>query len=141
MHIAVQSHIVIHAPPVRVFAALVDLENWPRWGGNLASMERIGDEHLRIGSQFRQVTKGGRTPRESLVEVTEYVAGQCFGIKGPNLKGVFTLEAVQPGTRLHARFAVEASGPAALMYRLMLQRFVAADLRKFRKWVESSHAA
>ncbi|MEZ4669636.1 MAG: SRPBCC family protein [Anaerolineae bacterium] len=133
--------VTINRPPSRVFAHLVDLKNWPQWGGDLASMEQISAGSLGIGSTIRQVTKSKRNARESVVEVTEYVPDQRFGIKSSNLEGGFTLEPCEGGTRLNARFEVEASGLAALMYRVMLKQFVMNDLRKFKRIVETHTTA
>jgi hypothetical protein len=105
------------------------------------SMEQISSGSLQVGSQILQVTKGGRKPGESIVEVTEYVLDERFGIKGPNLEGTFVLESFEAGTRLNARFEVEATGLMALMYKLMLKRFLMDDLRKFKKLVESNEVA
>jgi hypothetical protein len=137
MHITVTPDILIGAAPARVFERLSDVDSWPQWSGNLVSMKLISDEPLRVGSQIQQVVKGGRTYAPSILEVTDYVPERSFGIKGANLEGVFRLEALDAATVLHAQFTVEAMGLAATMYRLMLRRFVLADLRKFKKRVES----
>jgi uncharacterized protein YndB with AHSA1/START domain len=138
MQVSVNTHIVIHHPPDRVFAWLTAINKLPLWGGNLVSMEQISAGLLQVGSQIRQVTNGGRKLSESIVEVTEYVPGQRFGIKGSNLEGTFTLEPFQAGTRLNARFEVEATGLIAFLYRVMLNQFVLNDLHKFKKLVEST---
>ena len=137
MPISVMADIVIHAPPGRVFARLCDVESWPKWGSNLVSMRKVSEGPLQVGSQLQQVTKGGRSPTASILEVCAYVPDQSFGIKGPNLEGVFTLGPVEADTRLHARFSVEASGLAALMYRILLKRYFVTDLRTFKRLVES----
>jgi hypothetical protein len=137
MPISVMPDIVIRAAPGRVFARLSDVESWPDWGGNLISMKMISEGPLQVGSRLQQVAKGGRNPTTSILEVTKYAPEQSFGIKGPNLEGVFSLEPLEADTRLHARFTVEASGLAAVMYRLMLKRYVVTDLRTFKKLVES----
>lgn len=137
MQITINPHIVIYASSTQVFARLTDIGKWYQWGGNLVSMEQISAGSLQVGSQIRQVTKGGRKPSGSILEVTEYVPGQAFGIKGANLKGAFTLEPLEGSTRLHARFEVESMGLVAVMYKLMLKRFVLNDLQRFKKMVES----
>lgn len=137
MKITINPHILIQDSSAQVFAWLTAIEKWHQWGGNLVRMEQISAGALQVGTQIRQVTKGGRKSSESIVEVTEYVQDQAFGIKGSNLEGVFTLESLESGTRLHARFEVKATGLAAVIYRLMLQRFVMNDLRRFKKMVES----
>jgi uncharacterized protein YndB with AHSA1/START domain len=138
MQITVNANIVLHQPSTQVFTCLTDTGQWPQWGGNVVSMEQISAGSMHIGSKIRQVTVGGR---ESTVEVTEYVPGQRFGIKGPNMEGTFTLEPFKDGTRLSAQFEVEATGFIAWMYTLMLNQFVMNDLRRFRKMVESNAVA
>lgn len=140
MQITINPHIVIHDSSTQVFAWLTDIEKWPQWGGNLVSMKQISDGTLQVGSHIRQVTKGGRKHGESILEVTEYVPDQSFGIKGPNLEGRFILESMAVGTRLHARFQIEAVGLGAVMYKFMLNRFVVNDLQRFKKLVESKES-
>ena len=137
MQITLNPYIVIHGSSTQVFAWLTDIDKWSQWGGNLESMKQISAGPLQVGSQIRQVTKGGRNHGESILQVTAYVPGQSFGIKGPTLEGTFTLEPLEVSTRLHARFEVEATGLVAVMYKLMLKRFVINDLQRFKKMVES----
>jgi hypothetical protein len=134
----INAHIVIHHPPAQVFAWLIAINRWHQWGGNVVSMEQISDGALQVGTQIRQVTKGGRKSSVSIVTVTEYAPDQRFGIKGSNLVGTFMLEPFETGTCLNARFNVEATGLMALLYKLMLKQFVMNDLRQFKKLVESS---
>lgn len=141
MRIEISASVIINRSPSDVFASLIDLKKWPEWGGNLVSMEQISAGSLQVGSQIRQVTKGARKSSESILEVTEYVPDQGFGIKGRNLDGAFRLEQVEAGTRLNAHFEVEADGLMALMYKLMLKRFVMSDLRKFKTMIESTEVA
>jgi Polyketide cyclase / dehydrase and lipid transport len=141
MQITVDTHIMIHASRTHVFAWLTDIVKWPQWGGNLVSMEQTSAGSLQAGSQIRQVIKRGRQHSESIVEVTEFVPDGRFGIKAPNLKGTFTLEPIEPDTRLNARFEVEATGPIALMYKLVLKQFVMSDLRKFKTLVEATEVS
>lgn len=140
MQITINHHILIHVSSTQVFAWLTDIKKWPQWGGNLVSMEQVSTESLQVGSQIRQVTKGGRKQGASILEVTEYVPGQSFGIKGLNLEGTFTLEPLAAGTRLYARFQIEAAGLVAVMYKLMLKWFVMNDLQRFKKLVESKQS-
>ena len=139
MRNATSVSIVINRPPAEVFAWLIDFGKWPQWGGgNLVSMEQISPGPLQVGSQFRQVNKIGRKPTETRVQVTHFVPDQTLGIERPNLRGTFTLEPIEAGTRLSADFAVEATGFSVLMYRVFLKQFVTSDLRKFKALVEAS---
>lgn len=139
MRHATSVSIVIHRAPAEVFAALTDFGKWPQWGGgNLVSMEQISPGPLQVGSQLRQVNKTGRQLTETLVQVTDIAPDQALAMERQNLRGAFTLEATEAGTRLNASFEVEATGLSALMYRLFLKKFVAGDLRNFEALVEVS---
>ncbi len=139
MHNEVSVSIDINRPPARVFASLIDLAKWPEWGGgNLVSMELMSEGPLQVGSQIRQTNRMGGKLTETPVRVAQFVPGQTFGIERPNLRGAFTLEPLETGTRLDATFQVEAAGIMALMYRLFLKQFVKSDLRKFKAIVEAS---
>ncbi len=139
MRHATSVSIVIHRAPAEVFAALTDFGNWPQWGGgNIVSVEQISPSPLQAGSQLRQVNKTGRQSTETLVQVTDFAPDQALAIERQNLRGAFTLEATEAGTRLNASFEVESSGFSALMYRLLLKQFLASDLRKFKALVEAS---
>ena len=131
--------IIINRAPSDVFASLIDLSNWPQWGGgNLESVEQLSPGPLQAGSQLRQVNRMGGKQTETFVQVTHFVPDQALGIERPNLRGAFTLEPVESGTRLNALFEVEAAGITALMYWLLLGQFVRSDLRRFKTMVEAS---
>ena len=134
--------IIINRPPPDVFASLIDLSKWPQWGGgNLASMEQVSAGPLQVGSQIRQVNRTGRKLTEALVQVTHFMPDQTLAIERPNLRGAFTVEPVETGTRLNALFEVEAAGITALMYRLFLGQFVKNDLRRFKAMVEARYCS
>jgi hypothetical protein len=136
---AISVSIIINRPRSEVFAALIDLAKWPEWGGgNLVSMEQMSAGSLQAGSQIRQVNKLNGKLTEHLVHVTHFVPNQAFGIERPNLRGIFALEPAGTGTRLNARFEVDAVGVSALKYRFFLGPFVRNDLRKFKVLVEAS---
>lgn len=133
-HAQADVSILIDRPPDDVFARLIDFGTWPQWGGgNLISMEQVSAGPLQVGTQLRQMNGTGNKAIETLVQVTQLVPGRALGIERPDLRGTFTLEPVATGTRLSASFEVEATGFSALMYRLLLKQFVAADLRKFEQ--------
>lgn len=138
MHNATSVTIIINRPPAEVFAWLTDFDTWPQWGGgNLVSMKQVSAGPLQAGSQLRQVNQTGRKPTETLVQVTDFVPDQTFGIERPNLRGTFALEPVTTGTQLNAVFEVNAAGLSALMYRLFIKRFVMNDLRKLKALIEA----
>jgi uncharacterized protein YndB with AHSA1/START domain len=139
MHNEVSVSVDISRSPARVFASLIDLAKWPEWGGgNLVSMELLSDAPLQVGSQIRQTNRRGGKQTEMLVRVAQFVPDQTLAIERPKLRGTFTLQSIETGTRLYATFRVEAGGIMALMYRLFLKQFVQSDLHKFKAMVEAS---
>lgn len=131
--------IVINRPPADVFASLIDFGKWPNWGGgNLVGMEQVSEGPLRVGSQMRQVFRRGRKEGTALVRITDLVPDRTLAIERPNLRGTFDLEPAGSGTRLTARFEVEAGVMSALLYRLFLGQFVRSDLRRFKAMVEGT---
>jgi uncharacterized membrane protein len=45
--------IEIKAPRAKVWAALVDIQNWPLWTESMTSIEPLGDGPFGMGSQAR----------------------------------------------------------------------------------------
>lgn len=131
--------VIINRPPSIVFAALTDFNTWSRWGGgNLDSVQQVSTDPLQVGSQIRQINRTNRKLTETLVQVTHFVPDQTLGIQSPTLRGVFTVEPVELGTQLNARFEVESAGLVALMYSAFLRQFVRNDLHKFKAMVEAN---
>jgi hypothetical protein len=101
-------------------------------------MEEITPGPPRVGGRLRQVTaqRGKETSTE--LEITELTPNRALRIRYPNLDAHFKLDNAGAGTRLVSSVEVEAGGLLALIYRLLLKRFLAADLRRFKRLVEES---
>lgn len=65
----------VHAPPDRVWSAIVDVERWHEWTPSISSIERLDDGPLKIGSSARV-----RQPklRPAVWQVIELEEGRGF---------------------------------------------------------------
>ncbi len=71
----VRSEVLIAAPSQRVWELTADIEGWPALTPTIASVIRLDDGPLRVGSRAR-IVQPGRAP--SLWTVTEFDEGRVF---------------------------------------------------------------
>jgi uncharacterized protein YndB with AHSA1/START domain len=136
--VKVQAHVKIARPPARTFAYLTDFESWHWWGGGLVSMTKVTPGAARKGTEVRQVTRRRGRERTTQLKIVELVQDRVLTLEGTDLAATFRLEPSEAGTQLTCEVVVPASGMLALLYRVLLRRFVAADLRKFKRAVEAA---
>jgi uncharacterized protein YndB with AHSA1/START domain len=135
--VRVNAQVRIARPPAKTFAYLTDFDSWHWWGGGHVSMKKVTPGAPRKGTEVNQVVR--RRGRESTVRlgVADLVQDRALTLAGKDLEASFRLEPVGAGTRVTCEVAVPARGVSALIYRVVLRRLVAADLRKFRRAVEA----
>jgi hypothetical protein len=136
--VTVHAHVKVARPPARTFAYLTDFGSWHWWGGGLVSMTKVTPGPLRKGTELQQVTRRRGRERTTQLEVVELAKDRELKIAGKDLAAAFRLEPLDAGTRVTCEVAVPASGVSALIYRVLLRRFLAADLRKFKRSVEAA---
>ena len=137
MQIHVRVEVDINRLPSEVFLRLIDFAEWPKWGSQLVSMEKVTPGPLQVGTQIRQISRRGAQSASTIVHITDLTANQSLGIKSPDLAAVFTIAPAGAWSRLASEVDVEAHGVAALMYRVLLKQFLAGDLRRFKRLVET----
>jgi uncharacterized membrane protein len=101
----------IDARAADVWAAMMDLENWPRWASQFKRLERLDGVGLALKSRVRVWPKG--LPA-SVWQVTEYEEGRSFtwvSRVGPGVQimGGHLLTPTAHGTT--AQFWLETNGP------------------------------
>lgn len=106
----------------RVWDALVDVTDWPRWSESVTSVERLDDGPLRVGSRARLKQPG----MPVLVwEVTELRAPEIFTweTRSPGVRtvGRHVLRANPDGTT-RIELAIEQRGPLAGLIGLLSGR-------------------
>jgi carbon monoxide dehydrogenase subunit G len=130
-----KANVAINRPPTEVFAGLTDFGTWPKGQGGLVSVDQISAGPLQVGSQIRQIRKGGK-PTESLMEVTHLVQNQILGVKSQgrplSWNGTFALEPVDGGTQLTLQFEIQTTGLVGLISYLIIRLTLQQELRAFK---------
>ena len=119
----------VEASPGRVWAALVDVEDWPRWTPSMTSVRRLDDGPLRVGSAARIEQPGLRPLVWTVCELTaERSFSWVTRLPGLRITGVHTITPLPDG-RARLDLAAIGTGPLARL----------ADLlggRRTRRYVE-----
>ena len=133
--------IEIKAPRAKVWAALVDVQNWPLWTESMAKIERLDDGPFGMGSQVR-ITQ----PKllALIWHVTEFEPGSSFAWQS-SARGVTTLAShrVTPAGdgRTTITLGIKQSGPMAwlmgFMVGKMTQRYVEMEAEGLKKYCET----
>ena len=134
--IAFSHAIEIAAPADEVFSTLADVTSWPAWASNLESFQPMSPGPVTQGSRLLHVSRRGNRRIETSFEVTDDDPPRRFAIASASLRCSFDLSPTPASTNMTSRFEVAASGPAAIMYRLLLRWWAAADLRRFKDFAE-----
>jgi len=136
--VKVRAQVKIGRPPAKTFACLTDFDSWHWWGGGHVSMNKVTPGAPRKGTQVAQVAHRRGREHTARLEIVELVKDRSLTLSGNDLETTFRLEPAGTGTRITCEVAVRASGVSALIYRVVLKRLLAADLRKFRRAVEAA---
>jgi uncharacterized protein YndB with AHSA1/START domain len=135
--VKVKAQVKIARPPAKTFAYLTDFGSWHWWGGGHVSMNKVTPGAPGKGTEVEQVVSRRGRERTIKLEIVELVKDRSLTLAGKDLEAAFRLEPLGAGTRVTCEVAVPASGVSALLYRVVLKRLVAADLRKLRRSVEA----
>ena len=109
MIIVVDSRVDVDRALPEVFAKLTDVGSWPRWGSTVESFAQITPPPMQVGSRLLQVRRSGDRRIERPFEVTAFVSNELFALASPALRCSFELAPRAQGTRVRARFRVEAT--------------------------------
>jgi uncharacterized protein YndB with AHSA1/START domain len=105
---------VINRPPEDVFGALQDFEKAPLWNPGVTEVRQTSAGPLGVGATIVYVGRFLGRSYESPSVYAEYVANERFASKttsGPfHLEVENTLDPVEGGTRLTARYRGESRG-------------------------------
>jgi Polyketide cyclase / dehydrase and lipid transport len=135
----------IARPPEAVAAYEFEPDHDPAWIGGVASVQRLTDGPIQVGSQV--LRRGGflGRPIEWLMEVVEHVPERrlaMHAIRSPFPMDVtYELEPATSGTRASIRIRGESRGMYGLLGPLtpmVIRRSVSSDLRRLKRLVEAT---
>jgi uncharacterized protein YndB with AHSA1/START domain len=148
MTISVETETRIDRPPAEVFAALTDVESYPKWliASGIVRVERLRPGPLAVGSRLRigQTVAGRSTVLDG--SVTKLNPGAAFGLTGKDKDGV-SIEidaALTPdGSATRLRWSLRLKLPLRFrMFESMVapqaKRAAALDLEAFKRRLEST---
>lgn len=132
-----ESSTEINATPERIWTALSDPEEWPRWIPALKKIEKLSAGPLAVGSQFRITARASMTVRLSM-KITEFVPEERVVMQGKvlgtRLTRYYSLTPINCHTRVTA--GGEASGWLACLISRGGQTLSRDIVRSFKKKIE-----
>ena len=136
-----QHTVTIGAPPERVWAVLVDVEQWPERIPTVDAVERLDAGPLAVGSRTR--LQQPRLP-EGVWTVTEMADGSSYTWKsnspGVTVTAAHVVEPHPDGSRL--TLTVTVSGPLSrigwLLTRSLTKRYVETEAASIKGGAETS---
>ena len=135
-----QHAVTVSAPPERVWEVLTDVERWPERIPTVASVDRLDEGPLRVGSRTR--LQQPRLP-EAVWTVTDIDEGRSFTwesrSRGVAISADHVVEPHGDTTRL--TLSVSLSGPLApvgwLMTKGLTRRYVETEAASIRRVAEA----
>lgn len=110
----IQHSEVINRPPAEVFAFAVDVTRWPLWRTGILEVEHTAGPQMGTGSRWRILGSLMGRQVAMMVEVSDYEPDRRVSFRslsGPlQVRGTFTFEPEDGGTRLSVDAEVEAGG-------------------------------
>ena len=136
----------VRAAPEDVFAYLADLENWPKWQGDMQSASLASGERGQLGAVYRYVSKAMGMTFDSTVRLTKVVPprevafeGEWTGMIRPD--GRYLVEPAPEGSRVTLNPRPQVRGLGRVMEPLisfMGKRLNEEHLRDLRKQLEKT---
>lgn len=109
----------------RVWELWKDVDNWPKWHGDLESCRMVGD--FMVGSHFYLKPKGMRAVKIVLTEVEEGRGfTDCTAFLGAKMYDTHEVEEIKDGVRLRNRLVV--TGPLRWLWVKLVARNVAKSV-------------
>jgi uncharacterized membrane protein len=137
----VEQSIAINAPPARVWAALVDVENWPAWTKSMEKVERLDEGAFGMGSEVR--VKQPKIPTLAW-KVTEFAPGTYFAWHASS-RGVSTTAGhrITPSEGgCTVTLSVDQGGPmswlVSLLYGTLSREYVDMEAQGLKRFCEAA---
>ena len=140
----ISNTVVIRCSPEETFDYLSDLRNELEWNPDMASVEKLTDGPVGVGTRYR--AKWRSAPTSLVVETTAYDRPHSWSAhNGGPVEVTLTarLVPVAEGTRLETDFDAMPHGPFRLVFPLFvrkLRRVEAANMGHIREILEARAA-
>ena len=140
-----ETAIDIEAAPESVWAALTDVESWPKWTPSMTFVQRLDGGELALGSQAR--IHQPRLP-ELVWTVTALQPGRSFTwqAQSAGVKTAGDHEVAAPGGgRVRLIVSIRQTGPLAALVGLLTarqtRRYLSLEAAGFKRCCEQAAAA
>jgi uncharacterized membrane protein len=146
---AIETFVVIAAPPEAVWPELADVERQPRWMTDLKRVEILDDGATRVGTRAVGHVRILGLAVADPVTITAFDAPRRFAIRHDGRfrgEGMLTLEPGADGTSTIVRWTERLEPPvlprlAGLTQGPVLREIFQADLHRLRRLLESNGGA
>jgi uncharacterized membrane protein len=137
--VKIETSATVAAAPVRVFAALVDVEDWPNWTESVTSVQRVDSGAFGIGSSAL-IHQPRLRPATWTVTSIDPAKGFVWESELPGMRvvGEHLFEPVPGGVRLMLR--IRQYGPMRFvlgpMTRKLTESYLALEVAGFKRCCE-----
>lgn len=134
--------IVVNKPIEDVFNNVTCMKGCVSWMTTVMKAEKLGDEPVQAGSQYKQTYKFMGILGETIITINKYNPPYEFGFTDPNvpLEFQYTFDEVPGGTRVQCQMALIARDTGNLdveMVNKSAQKQFDIDLNNLKTMLES----
>jgi hypothetical protein len=140
---SVPEHIIVVNKPIDlVFNNVTCMKGCVNWMTTVMKAEKLGDEPVKVGTQYKQSYKFMGTVGEVVTTIQHYNPPYEFGFVDPSvpLEFHYTFEEVPEGTRVRARLTLVPRGMGNLDPEMVIERSqkqFEIDLNNLKTMLES----
>jgi uncharacterized protein YndB with AHSA1/START domain len=117
-------HILIHAPPSKVFDYVSDLTRHGEWSSDPIQIMALTPGDVTVGSRYRSTAQSHGVTFQTELEVMEYNPPSRFAFRGADATGkfdhLFTFQPYDRGTLVTRRIRFEATLMQWLVFLVVL---------------------
>jgi hypothetical protein len=119
----IEGEIMIDRTVEDVFDLLADQRNEPRFNPKMTFVEKLSDDEIGLGTQFRAEVLSGGKPLSMVIEFTTFERPHRLGsrtsMSGMEIVGLLTFERVGDATRMRWAWDMQPTGAMRLIKPLI----------------------